>query len=402
MSGGGSLERKAKQRNGRQRATGIFFYRFAGKRGGRQLSTGVETTVDLERIINPKMHRRVGLSVASTPNKKEPAKVRRPRGVAKHPKRLLFSLPSFLHRGGYGGTLMKCLVVFVSLVLLRWMYWFMRLTRFDFNQYFGIEYAPVLPWNPHYQVEEAHERLGDRSDRYAFLRKEFDEYLNDPVTFAEQLSLVNSRKVNYRARPMEGTSDEAEQAVYDIHNCPPEPPKGYPFVWKTMDIINAWNPNELTAPTSLDPDTDELRPLLYQSLCVFDFTKDYEKAMTYRDASLPFLMTNDPSVTKTTVRWSLPNYLSRMFGVRDHWTYFSENNHFMFYTSISNQQRMRGSKFNDQTPDGWKEPTKDLWMPYDTFVKHANVSNDRAGPGHPHYYLRSKACGFQSNDGSCA
>jgi len=60
------------------------------------------------------------------------------------------------------------------------------------------------------------------------------------------------------------------------------------------------------------------RPNVYQGLCVFDYTKDYDKAMAYRNAELPFVVVNDPAVAKTVERWNEPGYLEEMLGEEPH------------------------------------------------------------------------------------
>ena len=62
-----------------------------------------------------------------------------------------------------------------------------------------------------------------------------------------------------------------------------------------MDILNQW-------PT----DDPEPRAQVHQGLCVFDFTKDYDKAINYRNAELPFVIKNDPQVAETVARWNSP------------------------------------------------------------------------------------------------
>jgi hypothetical protein len=81
---------------------------------------------------------------------------------------------------------------------------------------------------------------------------------------------------------MHATSDHQS---YDIHNCPDTPPHGYPFASTLLDILADWPPDDPTP-----------HPLVYQGLRVFDYTKDYQKALTYRAAEVPFVVRNDPQV----------------------------------------------------------------------------------------------------------
>lgn len=142
----------------------------------------------------------------------------------------------------------------------------------------------ALPWNPIYHIPEAMEIMGDRSDEYALLRKEMDEIL--PVDKARSLQRVQDATSQY---PSIGTqamgahhSDQIRE-IYDIYNCPEEPPAGYPFEWKLVDeVLDNWAVNDIEHTPSK----------IHQGLCVFDFEKDYEKAVRYRKAELPFVVVN--------------------------------------------------------------------------------------------------------------
>jgi hypothetical protein len=69
---------------------------------------------------------------------------------------------------------------------------------------------------------------------------------------------------------------------YDIYNCPPTPPDGYPRAWPITDIISNWNPNDVT---TISPSYREV----HHSLCIFDYQTQYEAALAYRDAEKPFV-----------------------------------------------------------------------------------------------------------------
>ena len=147
--------------------------------------------------------------------------------------------------------------------------------------------------------------------------------------------------------------------------------------------------------------------MLYQSLCIFDYTKDYDKAIAYRDASLPFIVVNDPRVAETVARWSLPHYVEDLMGNVPHRTEYSKNNHFMYYVpppkkkirpfNNADKKRRRGLK----VPEGWTEPTKMMRMPYKQWLHHANVTDEFLTQDHPHWYYRLIGCGLMGNDGSC-
>lgn len=45
-------------------------------------------------------------------------------------------------------------------------------------------------------------------------------------------------------------------------------------------------------------------------------------------------------------------------------------------------------------PEGWKQPTQNLRMPYLEWLAHANQTDDsQLGPDKPHWYFRLIGCG---------
>jgi hypothetical protein len=127
----------------------------------------------------------------------------------------------------------------------------------------------------------------------------------------------------------------------DIYNCPEEPPAGYPFAWNLLDILAHW-----------PADDPEPRAQIFQSLCVFDYVKDFGKARRYRDAELPFVIRGDPEVAKTIERWNTPYYLEALLGDVEHDTEYSVTNHFLYWTKEWNP------------PSDWKQPTQRMHMTY--------------------------------------
>lgn len=158
----------------------------------------------------------------------------------------------------------------------------------------------VLTPSKVYKIPDAMPHIGDKSDSYATLRQEFD---------AKDLPEVPKR-LNFDLAVMEHTN--SDQVSYDIYDCPDTPPDGYPFDWTLMDILKSW-----------PPDDPKPRPKIFQGLCVFDFTTDYQKAMTYRQLEVPFIVVNDPQVQETVKRWNAPNYMETMLGSVRHRTELS-------------------------------------------------------------------------------
>lgn len=250
------------------------------------------------------------------------------------------------------------------------------------NDHNNVPLEDALPWNSIYRVPEAMEIVGDRSDRYARLRQEIDPLLpDDPDRSHARVRELTAR--SYATLPMD--VHHSDQVAYDIYDCPEQPPAGYPYAWKLLDVLKNWPPDDPTP-----------RPHIYQGLCVFDYTRDYDKAMTYRMAEVPFIVVGDPSVHKTVERWNVPGYMESMLGTEPHRCEYSANNHFMYYTPVS--KKRRNAK---QVPEGWKEPTKLMRMPYAEWLAHANVTDEHLGPDQPHWYYRLIGCGLMGHDGSC-
>ena len=271
-----------------------------------------------------------------------------------------------------------------------------------------------LPWNPIYRPVDSMDIVGDRSNHYARLRHEIDPLLTPDVIEEQFAQLVAKQQGQqgfqyYAPRSME--THHSDQVPYDIYDCPDHPPAGYPFTWKTIDILRDWPPDQTTPPiVAVDDDengnkkgSSKNAAMIYHSLCIFDYTKDYDKAITYREAMKPFIVVNDPQVQETVARWSLPKYMDRLLGTVPHRTEHSESNHFMYYVPQPKNIRKRGRRRRnaDKIPQDWTAPTKAMRMPYYEWLQHANVTDEHTTPDSEHWYFRLIGCGTTGNDGSC-
>jgi hypothetical protein len=204
---------------------------------------------------------------------------------------------------------------------------------------------------------------------------------------------------------------------YDIYNCPDHPPKNYPFAWNLMEVLNHWGPDEPEVP---------LDNKIYQGLCVFDYEKDYQKALNYRRHELPFVVKGDPRVQATVRRWNAPGFMERLLGNVHHRAEYSESNHFLYWQPPRGQRhnngrrtRERGGRHGraerelpqfgatqqqrDHNNDGtWKEPTTMMRMTYGEWLSHANLTEgETVGPDDPHWYFRLIGCGETGPRGEC-
>eukprot|EP00536_Pseudo-nitzschia_multiseries_P000767 jgi/Psemu1/179409/e_gw1.9.174.1 len=274
-----------------------------------------------------------------------------------------------------------------------------------------------LPPSKIYTIPGSMPHIGDKSDAYARLRKEYD---------AMDLPRVEQR-YKFKTMPMRANADadfadpDHLPAPYDIHNCPEHPPKHYPYAWNLLQILDHWNPDKPEIPE----DTT-----IYQGICVFDFQRDYQKALNYRKREVPFVVSNDPAVQDTAKRWMAPGYMDRLMGTVKHRTEYSESNHFMYWNANAQVRRKQhvaprrgGNLFEGNGhPDGrgvdrdlahWQQPTKMMRMTYAEWLTHANVTEGgeqnqnqkqkqkHVGPHDPHWYFRLIGCGEQSPEGAC-
>ena len=252
-----------------------------------------------------------------------------------------------------------------------------------------------MPMNTVYEIPHAHKLVGDRSHRYAILRKEIDSLF--PEDSARSLQRVAELRHHVGLGvmptiPLDHNSDQILKPAYDIYNCPDIPPEGYPFQWNLMKVVENWNPENTTVPAAI-----------FNGLCMFDYQDDYEKAMTYRDEEVPFVMSNDPRIAATAERWNSPGYMEKMLGNVHHRTTRSDTNHFLYAVAPpKNKANLRKHNKPWKTaPPGWTDPTQAMRMSYSDWLEKANVTDDLCTPDQPHWYYRLIGCGLTGPDGSC-
>lgn len=160
---------------------------------------------------------------------------------------------------------------------------------------------------------------------------------------------------------------------YDIHNCPFEPPDGYPYAWHLLDILENWN-----------PDQTELPDQMHQGLCVFDWNNDREKAANYRELEVPFVVQNHPELLKTAYRWNSPDYIQQMVGRKDFRNEHSSNNHMMFWRTRHLPKK--------SIPSGWKAPTNEVGLSFTEWKKKAQeIEKVQDQTTQDHWYFRLNA-----------
>ena len=242
-----------------------------------------------------------------------------------------------------------------------------------------------IPLVPHSMAD-----IGDKSPAYAQLRQSYDQEY--PLNPQRSLQAVQDIVEREHPEPFEVVSNPQ----YDIYNCPDEPPPGYPYEWKTTTVLEEWQPD----------DASTVDRKIHQGLCVFDYRKDYVKALTYREKELPFVVRHDPYVAAAAERWNTPGYLDKLLAGINYRGEYSENNHFMYHTGPRKNNRRNAGitqqrQHRDRRPDvpeGWKPPTKMIHLTYAEWLKHANITDESLlGPDNPHWYFRLIGCGLMKD-----
>mmetsp|Transcript_25402 Transcript_25402/g.30112 ORF Transcript_25402/g.30112 Transcript_25402/m.30112 type:complete len:452 (-) Transcript_25402:102-1457(-) len=157
-------------------------------------------------------------------------------------------------------------------------------------------------------------------------------------------------------------------------NCPDLPPPNYPKAYPAMDVINNWGPDR----------PNPVPPKHYHALCRFDYKKDLKKALTYRDAEVPFILFNVPQAEEVVKKWAEPGYLEKLSGNKQSYkTEVSHNNHFMYFS---------GGGAKGKGKKAWRPPTGSEQMTFKDFKKAALSCEARnCSADEKHYYFRITA-----------
>lgn len=112
----------------------------------------------------------------------------------------------------------------------------------------------------------------------------------------------------------------------------------------------------------------------YNAICRFEFQREYDKALRYREADVPFILTNIPAFDALVEKWSAPDYLpSRL----------SDGQLYRVDASASN----RFKNYEPPVPPEWTPPYNVTQMPFEEW--HARVQvRPNARNDEPHYYFR--------------
>ena len=205
-----------------------------------------------------------------------------------------------------------------------------------------------------WQLRPQQRRPRNDGERRKRLRKDYDRRypidMNRTRTFVE--SLRQHKPITVKIH-------------YDIYNCPLEPPQDYPAAWSVVDVLKNWNPIDENVPSTI-----------HQGLCVFDYERDYDRAVRYRQLELPFVLTNTPDVWQTAERWNRDDYLLQLLGHdADNKAEHSNSHHFMYWKTI----------YAD-VPQGWKAPTDTTKLSFPDWLDKATKNSTQDW-----YYFRYNA-----------
>lgn len=203
----------------------------------------------------------------------------------------------------------------------------------------------------------------DRSSFYATLRNAYDLYFprNQPSRSLKAVADLQKYRLQTHT-----------DAGYDILDCPDHPPPGYPMEWNLLgDILANWPADDPDPPAA---------SRIYNGLCVFDYRRDYEKALRYRNAEVPFVVRGDPDVAETVERWNAPNYVQALLGDAPQPAEYSDSAQFLYWNTDY------GEVHRDAD---WTPPTKHIKMTYAEWMHEPGDTNDKPFSSQtPHYYFK--------------
>lgn len=214
--------------------------------------------------------------------------------------------------------------------------------------------------------------VGDTKKKHeaasAAMEQAAEKYLKEPTELLRQATKRGLHRLEHDAKLRAQEAHVYERTgskFFHLPHCPDEP--AYPPEVPIIDMVRNWNPDDISIPARH-----------YNTLCRIDYQKEYEKALRYRDAEMPFIVYNVPQFEKAVEKWNTPGYLERKLGDGKYHVTISKDNHFMYYHL--------GKKKKRAIP-GYVPPTQDERWTYGEWLKEArkarNISTDEK-----HYYFR--------------
>jgi hypothetical protein len=160
--------------------------------------------------------------------------------------------------------------------------------------------------------------------------------------------------------------------MFDAHqaiDCPDTPPDNYPITYDMKRLLDNWN-----------PDSTDIPPTHFDSICRFDYQTEFNKALNYRNAEKPFVVYNVPEVDEVVKKWSNLDHLNELLGANKMLgAETSSNNHFMYWRQVAKAKQLRL---------GFTPPTEHISVKFVDWLENAVKSDNKTLEDREHMYLR--------------
>eukprot|EP00588_Corethron_pennatum_P023544 CAMPEP_0194338690 /NCGR_PEP_ID=MMETSP0171-20130528/80459_1 /TAXON_ID=218684 /ORGANISM="Corethron pennatum, Strain L29A3" /LENGTH=362 /DNA_ID=CAMNT_0039102917 /DNA_START=136 /DNA_END=1225 /DNA_ORIENTATION=- len=163
----------------------------------------------------------------------------------------------------------------------------------------------------------------------------------------------------------------------EFHSHPPIPEAEYIKMETLGNLLSKWDQDDIENPPS------HFKEVLQH----FDFRDDeqMEAALKFREAELPFKITNLPELLYSQQKWSV-KYISDIFkkkglrSIETGLTQSSKNNFFLFFTHGRWKKKIFGPF-----------PTTNVNWNFFQWAEHARKADEKLlGPNSPHYYFQAE------------
>ena len=153
---------------------------------------------------------------------------------------------------------------------------------------------------------------------------------------------------------------KTQSRFFNLPACPDAP--AYPQTVPMVELLNNWNPDDTAVP-----------PRHYNTLCRFDYQRDYDLATRYQEAEVPFVVHNIPALDDAAANWQTPGYLEERLEDQPFRVEISATNHFLYHNRGRSPDYVPPTRVERWTYTQWLDKVKE--------TSHANASTE-------HYYFR--------------
>lgn len=170
---------------------------------------------------------------------------------------------------------------------------------------------------------------------------------------------------------------------FERAQCPDQPPRGYPVAYFITNLTENWN-----------SDVTDIPDQHYDSLCHFNYQDpvEYQRALNYRKAEVPYVVYNAPEVDAVVRKWSDVDYLQKRLGNQYYRTETSKTNHFMYWSGADKSKSLRGG-------EKWTPPTGTVQEQFDKWLELAVKGQNKSLEDRVHHYFRISADNKHAQNG---